>query len=114
MIKLFFLLALSLAAWATDLTRLYSARAITVTNTGLTSVYCPLHGATVVQVYIRPSSSAQIFTLTLPDGTSVEVPSGNTFTVRVAAGLLITDKLFDVQTATGTAVLQVVGFKELR
>lgn len=112
--KIVLLALLALSALAADLRTLVSARAISITNTGATPIFSPLEGATAVQVYIRPSSSAQVFTLTLVDGTTVEVPSGNTFTLRVGASLRLSDRLFNAQTATSTAVLQVVGFREVR
>jgi len=99
---------------AADLRQLVSARAVAVSNSTNTPIYSPLEGATTVQVYIRPSSTAQIFTVTLPDGTTAEVPSGNSFTFRFGTTLKATDQLGTVQTATGAAVLQVIGFKETR
>jgi hypothetical protein len=109
---LLLLIFAAVGGWGLDLTQYVSARAIAITNTITTPIYCPLKDATTVQVYIRPSSTAQIFTLTFPDNTTVEVPSGNNFTLRISAGMKVTDVIFSAQTATSGAVLQVVGFKE--
>lgn len=115
MIKTLLILLLAfLAQGALDLTRYVSARSVSITNTVATPIYCPLEGATVVQVYIKGSSTAQIYTLTLADTTTVEVPSGNTFTLRVSQGMNATNVIFSAQTATSAAVLQVVGFKEMK
>lgn len=101
-------------AFAADLRTLVSARAVSVNNTTQTPIFSPLEGATTVQVYIRPSSTAQVFTITFPNGTAAEVPSGNSFTFRFGTTLRAIDQLGTVQTATGAAVLQVVGFRETR
>lgn len=110
----FCIFLLSLVCIAADLRTLVSARAVTVNNTAQTSVYSPLEGATTVQLYIRASSTLQNFTLTFADGTTAEVPSGNSFTFRFGTSLKATDRLCTVQTAIGSAVLQVVGFRETR
>lgn len=109
------LLALSLlcfSALGVDFSKLISARTVAVINTSTTNIQCPLEGATVIQVYIRPSSTAQVFTVTLTDTSTIEVPSGATFTLRSATSLKVNEVCFSVQTATGSANLQVVGIKE--
>ena len=93
---------------------LMNASTVNVTNGSYTAVTTPLDGATTIQVYIRPSSTAQAFTVKLPNDTTIEVPSGNSFTVSFKAptGIGTSDTLFSVQTGTGSAVLQVVAWRD--
>ena len=112
--KLVLLLSLTLQMFGADVAKLVSARSVSISVSGVTPIYCPLEGATAVQVYIKPSSTAQIFTLTFPNGTTAEIPSGNSFTLRVGVPMSTRDILFSAQTASSSAVLQVVGFKETK
>lgn len=92
-----------------DLNQNHSAQTFNVTNSAATTITCPLDRANFVQIYIRESSTEQIFTLTLPNGTTVEIPSGATYEIgplrlELAAGQTVGT----VTTATGAAVLQLV------
>lgn len=87
---------------------------VAVTNGSPTAITCPLANAAVVQVYIKPSSTAQIYTITFPNGDAVEVPSGQIFTLRIVDRLSAGQTVFSVQTATGAANLQVIAFRETK
>ena len=108
------LLLLSLSCLAVNINQFASAQAITVNNSTATAIAAGIANTTTVQMYIRPSSTAQIFTLTFPNGTAVEVPSGATLTLRLGTNLVAGDAIGTVLTATGSAVLQVIYFREVK
>lgn len=108
------LLTCALASWAVDLRNIINAQALTVSNTTNTPVRAQLQGATSVQMYIRPSSTAQIFTVTLADTTTIEVPSGASYTLRSATPFSSSDQICTIQTATSSAVLQVISTREIK
>lgn len=85
---------------------------VAVTNGSATNITCPLANAAVVQVYIKPSSSAQVYTIILPNAETIEVPSGQIFTMRIVDKLSSGQVIFAVQTATSSANLQVIAFRE--
>ncbi|SRR5260370_15939548 len=97
-----------------DLTRLISGQSVSINQTTAVNIIASLQGATTVQCYIKGSSTAQIFTLTLTDGSTIEVPSGATFTFRSAVPLNATDIVYTAKTATSSAVLQVVSIREIK
>lgn len=100
------------SAAALDTTKYASAATVAVTNSSFTNVTCPLAKAHIIQVYIKPSSTAQAFTVRLVDTTTIEVPSGGYFTLRIVDQLDLAQVVFAVQTSTGAANLQVVAFRE--
>jgi hypothetical protein len=111
------LLSLILAASLTfglDMTRYTSASSVAVNNSTMTQVRCPLEGATMIQVMIKPSSTAQILTIQNADTSTFEVASGASFNLRVSQGMAYNQVIFSAQTATSSAVLQVVAFKEAK
>ncbi len=103
---------LATSAVALDTTKYASAATVAVTNSAYTNVTCPLSRAHIIQVYIKPSSTAQAFTVRLVDTTTVEVPSGGYFTMRIVDQLDLAQVVFAVQTASSSANLQVVAFRE--
>ena len=107
------LLLLVLPLAAADLTKVVSARTISVTNGSQTGILCPLDGARMVQVFIPPSGTEQVYTVTLEDTTTVEIPSGGIFTLRSKQKIKASDRVFQIQTATGTTDIQVIGMSEL-
>ncbi len=92
--------------------RTVSAQVVNVVNTSALAVYNNLDDATTWQCYIRSSSTPQVFTLTLPDSTTIEVPSGQTFTLRSKKKIPVGAEVFRAQSATSAAVLQVIFFQE--
>lgn len=108
-----FLLLLTAPLTPADLTKVVSARTISVTNGSQTDILCPLPGARMVQVFIPPSGTDQVYTITLEDTTTVEIPSGGIFTLRSKQKMKASDRVFQIQTATGTTDLQVIGMSEL-
>lgn len=111
--RLISILALATSSFAGVLNQI-SAAAIEVNSSTATTISCNLGNTTTVQMYIRPSSSAQVFTLALPNGTTVEVPSGGTLTLRSAQNLQAGDTIGTVITGTGAATLQVIFFRETK
>lgn len=100
---------------ATDVKPWMSAQAVTVNNSTATTITTGgLANTTTVQMFIRGSSTAQIFTLTLPDATTIEVPSGGTLTLRVGTNLAGGSTIGTVLTGTGSAVLQVISLREFK
>lgn len=116
-----FMMVMLLAAigWAADLSTIVGAAAVNI-STSDTAITCPsVNKATFVQIYIRPTSTAQVYTVTLLNaaGTAdsaktIEIPSGGYFNFRVADSVTTTQTLFFVKTASSGAVLQVIAFKE--
>ena len=98
-----------LAAQGLDLTRETGASTVSVINSSFTTIGCPLGRANFVQVFIKTSSTAQIFTVRNTNGSTVEVPSGSTYELGPLRGELAAGQaLFDVETADGAATLQVI------
>lgn len=87
---------------------------VAVNNSSPTNVTCPLANAAVIQVYIKPSSTAQVYTITFPNAETIEVPSGQIFTMRIVDRLAASQVVFAVQTATSSANLQVIAFRETK
>lgn len=91
-----------------------AATTFNVNQSSDTAITCPLGGARMVQVYIRPTSTQQAFTITLPSGGTIEIASGQAFCYRFAEPVDTSEPLGTVRTATGSAVLQVVAMREDR
>lgn len=104
----------AVSMFSIDLNRYASSTIVNVNNTNNAPVLCPLEGARMVQVYIRASSTAQAYNVTLNDGSIVEVPSGGYFTLQITDGINASQQVFRVQTSTSSAVLQVLAFRNTR
>lgn len=110
-------LALASLITGEDSRNLMASVTVSVTNSSYTAIPCPLARANVIQVYIQPSSTAQVFSIRQAGcaaaSCTIEVPSGNAFQLRsTSARFATTDTVFTVQTATGAATLQVVAFSD--
>ncbi len=112
--RLVTLLLLAGSLFGLDVTKYMSATIVTVNNSTTTQIRCPLEGAQMIQVYIRPTSTAQAYTITLNDGSTVEVASGGYFTMQVPDKLTVNQSLFLVKTASGSAALQVLAIRNVR
>jgi hypothetical protein len=108
------LLLLSVSVEATDTRLFVSAQALAINTTPAVPVNAGLNNTTTVQMYVRTSGTAQIFTLTLVDGTTIEVPSGAVLTLKFASNLLAADRIGTVVSATGACTLQVVSMREVK
>lgn len=98
----------------TDIKPFISAQAITCNNSTATTIFTFLNNTTTVQIFVRSTSTAQAFTLTLPDSTTIEVPSGATLTLRFGGNLSSGSTIGTIITATGSAVLQVITMREVK
>lgn len=118
MIKLLaLLLAIDFGLLAqTNMTQENDFRSIAVNNSTWSAIPCPLHRAKFVQVMIKPSGTAQIFTLRDPTTLrSVEIPSGGSYEAYLSnPGCQGGQTLWELQTATGATTAQVIGQKEGR
>lgn len=99
-------------SWAGALKGLVVPTTYSINNTSQVDINNPLPGARTVQVYIRPSSTEQVYTLTLPDGGTIEIGAGGSFTIKSEKPINTQEPMFSVQTGTGAAVLQVVALKD--
>jgi hypothetical protein len=113
-ILLLLLFVAAAAAKATDTRLFVSAQALAINTAPAVPIIAQLNNTTTVQMYIRGSSTAQIFTVTLVDGTTIEVPSGATLTLKFASNLLAADRIGTVVSATGACVLQVISIREVK
>lgn len=108
------LLLLVSSLWATNVGQYVSGQFVSVNNSTATTLRNNLASATTVQLYLDPAGTAQIFTLTLPNGTTIKVPSGAVLTLRFATNLNSNDTLGTVITATGTISMQIVCLRETK
>lgn len=104
------LLAVSL--WAADVGQYYLGQSITVNNSTAVAINVGLQNATTVQLYISPASTAQTFTLTLPNGSSIPVPSGGQLTLPFNTRMNAGDRIGTVVTGTGSATLVVISGRD--
>lgn len=112
--KLLLASLLALSAFSADLRFLVSAQAVTINNTTAVTIRAGLANTTNLQMYVRQSSTAQTVTLTLPDTTTIEIPSGGTLAFKFASNLNSGDIIGTVISGTGSCVLQVISTREVR
>lgn len=108
------LLLLAVSCLATNINQFASSISLSVNNSTATSINAAIANTTTIQMYIKASSTAQIFTFSFPSGQTIEVPSGATLTLRTAANFAAGDAIGSVITATGAAVLQVIFIREVK
>jgi len=91
----------------------YSTAAnVPVTNSVATPITCPLDRANFIQVYIDPSTTEQIFTVTNTNGTTFKVHSGGTYDFGpIPDEFSLGQTVLSVTTATGSATLVVIGMR---
>ncbi len=112
--KLIWGLCLLASSWATNINEFASATAITVNNSTATNITTGLKNTTTIQMFIRSTSTAQAFTFSFPNGNAVEVPSGATLTLRIGGNLAAGDAIGSVITASSSAVMQLMFFREVK
>lgn len=111
---LFLAILLAAHAAAVDVRTLISATALTVNNSTATTIRAGLQNTTTIQMYVKGSGTAQIYTLTLPDSTTIEVPSSGILTLRFATPLANGDIVGTILTATGSTAFQVISMREYK
>lgn len=101
-------------AQAVDVKQYVTSHTYAVANNTNTTIRANLNNTTAIQLYIDPGSTAQIFTLTLGDGSTISVPTEQTLNLNFAANLLATDVIGTVQTGTGSANLKQISVRAVK